>query len=59
MLAEARHARGWWLRQAARRAPSLILAESIIDAYGLDGYRAAMLLSEAVDNAGKSSPYRW
>jgi len=74
MLAAARRNRGWSLRRAAReigctpgtvvhlekrrRAPSTVLAGNIIDAYDLDDAQADMLLAEAVDNAGRSSPYK-
>jgi hypothetical protein len=36
-------------RCVRRRAPSVILAEAIIDAYSLDDDEAEMLLAEAVD----------
>jgi len=74
MLADARRGRGWSLREAARRtgctagtvvhleagrrAPSVALAENIIGAYRLDDGQARMLLAEAVDGAGKSSPHK-
>lgn len=73
MLA-ARRNRGWSLRRAAReigcsfgtvahlekgrRAPSLTTAYAIIDAYGLGHRQAQQLLDDAVDDAGKSSPYK-
>lgn len=44
--------------EKARRAPSGITAERIIDAYDLDDDQASMLMTEAVDSAGKSSPYK-
>ncbi|MGH3301130.1 MAG: helix-turn-helix domain-containing protein [Streptosporangiaceae bacterium] len=70
-LREARLARGWSIRGAAkrigcthgtvlhlvaaRRGPSAIIAEAILDAYGdaLDGDAADELLAQAVDNAGR------
>jgi len=74
MLAEARRARGWSLREAARRigctpgsvvhwergrrAPSAYYALKLVRAYGLGGPRAARLLDEAVEEAGMSSPWR-
>jgi transcriptional regulator with XRE-family HTH domain len=74
MLADARRGRGWSLREAARRigcapgtvvhlergrrAPSVVLAHGIVGAYRLDDHQADMLMAEAVDNAGKSSPYK-
>lgn len=74
MLATVRRRRGYSLREAARRsgctagtivhlekarrAPSIITAWGIINGYRLDDTEAEMLLAEAVDNAGKSSPYR-
>ena len=74
MLAAARRRRGWSLRRAAReigcspgtvvhleksrRAPSVILAWDIIRAYRLGDAQADMLLDDAVDDAGKSSPYK-
>lgn len=74
ILAAARQDHGWSLREAARRigcapgtvvhleaarrAPSVITAQSIIDAYDLDDDQADMLMAEAVDGAGKSSPYK-
>jgi len=73
-LADARRARGWSLREAARRigcahgtvahlergrrAPSVVMAESIADAYRLDDQWALRLLAEAVEGAGKDSPYK-
>jgi transcriptional regulator with XRE-family HTH domain len=72
MLAAARRGRGWSLREAARRAgvspgtivhleaarraPSIIVAEDIIEAYGLPPADAARLRSAAVTDAGRSSP---
>jgi transcriptional regulator with XRE-family HTH domain len=74
MLATARRKRGLSVREAARRigcapgtvvhlemarrAPSVITAESIIDAYDLDDGQADILMAQAVGNAGKSSPYK-
>jgi transcriptional regulator with XRE-family HTH domain len=74
MLANARRSRGLSLRQAARRAgctpgtivhlergrrvPSVITALGIIRAYRLDPVQAEQLLAEAVDDAGKSSPWK-
>lgn len=73
MLADARRARGLSLRAAARlagcsagtivhlekgrRAPSVITAWGIIDAYRLGPRQTAQLMDEAVD-AGKSSPWK-
>jgi hypothetical protein len=70
MLAAARRGRGWSVREAARRArcspgmivhlekarraPSTLLAEDIIDGYRLDYRQADLLLAEAVDDAGRS-----
>jgi transcriptional regulator with XRE-family HTH domain len=74
MLAAARRRRGWSLRdvaqnvgvsagtiahlQKARRAPSTVVAESIIRTYGLSPAEAAMLLAEAVEGAGWDSPFK-
>ena len=74
MLAAARRRRGWSQREAARkigvaygmighlehcrRAPSASLAEEIIDAYQLDPGEADMLWAEAVQGAGRDSPFR-
>ena len=74
MLADVRRDREWSVREAARRigcahgtvahlengrrAPSVSLAWDIVDAYDLDDGQADMLLAEAVDNAGRSSPYK-
>jgi transcriptional regulator with XRE-family HTH domain len=74
MLAEARRNRGWSIREAARRAgvtpgtivhleaarraPSIIVAEDIIEAYGLPPRDAARLRNAAVTDAGRSSPLR-
>ena len=74
MLAYARRRRGWSQREAARkikvaygmighlehcrRAPSASLAEEIIDAYQLNPAEADMLRAEAVEDAGRDSPYR-
>jgi transcriptional regulator with XRE-family HTH domain len=74
MLTGARRARGLSLRQAARRAgcsagtiahlekgrraPSVITAQGIIDAYQLGPREAEWLMAEAVDDAGKSSPWK-
>ena len=70
MLAMARRSRGWSLRQAARRvgvtpsmivhlekarrAPSALVAEDIIDAYQLPDDSAELLMSAAVPDAGRS-----
>jgi DNA-binding XRE family transcriptional regulator len=74
VLAAARRRRRWPLREAARnvgvapgtivhlekarRAPSSVVAEKIIDAYRLDPSEAAMLRAEAVQGAGWDSPYK-
>lgn len=74
MLAAARRRRGWSQREAARkvevaygmighlehcrRAPSAVLAEKIADVYRLDSAEAAMLRAEAVEGAGRDSPFR-
>lgn len=74
MLTEARRARGLSLRKAARLAgctpgtivhlekgrcaPSVITASGIIDAYKLGPCEAERLMAEAVDGAGKNSPYK-
>jgi transcriptional regulator with XRE-family HTH domain len=74
MLANARRRGGWSLRQAARRAkvtpgtivhlekarraPSDVVAENIIYGYRLGAAEAEMLRSEAVSDAGKSSPWK-
>lgn len=74
MLAAARRRRRWPLREAARnagvaagtivhlekarRAPSVVVAENIIRAYRLTPAEAAMLRAEAVEGAGKDSPFR-
>lgn len=73
-LASARKARGWSIRQAARRvgctpgsivhweaarrAPSAYYAHQVITAYGLDDDDAGQLWDEAVPDAGMSSPRR-
>ena len=74
MLAAARRRRGWSQREAARnagvaygmighlehcrRAPSTVLAEKIIAFYQLDSAEAVMLRAEAVEGAGRDSPFR-
>jgi DNA-binding XRE family transcriptional regulator len=74
MVATARRRRGWGVREAARRigvspgtivhlekgrrAPSVIVAENIIDAYRLPDESAEMLLAVAVTDAGRSSPFK-
>jgi transcriptional regulator with XRE-family HTH domain len=74
MLARARRSRGWSLREAARRAgvapgtivhleaarraPSAIVAADIIEAYGLAYADAELLRGAAVTDAGRSSPLR-
>jgi transcriptional regulator with XRE-family HTH domain len=74
MLAEVRLGRRWSIREAARRAkcspgtivhleqarraPSMIMAMDIADGYELDDRQTDLLLAEAVDNAGRSSPYK-
>jgi len=74
MLAAARKAHGWSLRQAARRvgctagsivhweagrrAPSAYYTGCLIEAYRLPGRDADWLLAEAVPDAGLSSPWR-
>ena len=74
MLAAARQARGWSIREAARRAgvapgtivhlekarraPSIVVAEDIIDAYRLPPGDADWLRSEAVTDAGRALPLR-
>lgn len=73
MLARARLSRGWSVRQAARqagvspgtiahlekarRAPSVRLAEDLIEAYELGETARALLLAEAVPDAGRSSSW--
>lgn len=73
VLAAGRRRRGWSLREAARsigvaagtivhlekarRAPSAVVAANIVDAYELDPGEAAMLLDQAVEGAGKDSPF--
>ena len=73
MLAAARRRRGWSLREAARnvgvaygtiahlehgrRAPSAVVARNLITAYGLTEAEANMLSTEAVEGAGKDSPF--
>lgn len=73
MLTAARHRRGWSLREAARnvgvaygtiahlehgrRAPSTVVARNLIAAYELTEDEADMLRAEAVDGAGKDSPF--
>ena len=44
--------------EKARRAPSIVVAENLIDAYWLGPREAAMLRAEAVKGAGKDSPYK-
>jgi len=74
MLAAARRRRGWSLREAARnvgvafgtiahleharRAPSATVARNIIRAYQLTEAEADMLCAEAVELAGKDSPFK-
>lgn len=74
MLANARRRRGWSLREAARnvgvafgtighleharRAPSASVARNIICAYQLTEAEAEMLCAEAIEDAGKDSPFR-
>ena len=74
MLADARRRRGWGQREAARnaevsygmighlehgrRAPSAAVAENLIDAYQLGPAEAAMLRAEAVEDAGRSYPFK-
>ena len=74
VLAAARHRLGLSVREAARRAdvavgtivhlekarraPSIVVAENLIDAYWLGPNEAAMLRAEAVRGAGKDSPYK-
>jgi transcriptional regulator with XRE-family HTH domain len=74
MLAGARRQRGWSLREAARRAdvspgtivhlekarraPSIVVAERIIDVYRLADTEAGMLRAEAVEGAGWDSPFK-
>ena len=74
VLAVARRRRGWSLREAgrnigvahgtiahlehARRAPSAVVARNIVRAYRLTEAEAAMLCAEAVESAGKDSPFR-
>lgn|ERR1017187_1860164 len=74
MLAAARRAQGWSLREAARqvgcapgtivhleharRAPSVIIAEAVIAAYQLPRFRAEQLRAEAIPGAGRSSPWK-
>lgn len=74
MLAAARKAHGWSLREAARRvgctagsivhleagrrAPSAYLAGQLIEAYDLSDDDADELWAEAVPDRGTSSPWR-
>lgn len=74
MLAVARRRRGLTVREAARnvgvtagtivhlekarRAPSIVVAGDLITAYRLSPAEAAMLCTEAVEGAGKDSPYK-
>jgi len=74
MLAAARRSRGWSIREAARqvgyalgfivqleqarRAPSVAMAEAVIAAYQLAPFCAEQLRSEAVPDAGRSSPWK-
>lgn len=74
ILAAARRRRGWGQREAARRigvslgmvghlerarrAPSSMVAEAIIGAYRLDPGEALMLRSEAIEDAGRSYPFK-
>jgi transcriptional regulator with XRE-family HTH domain len=74
MLLAARRRRGWSQREAARnvevacgtighlehgrRAPSTVVAENLIEAYQLDPGEAAMLRAEAVEDAGRSYPFK-
>lgn len=74
MLAAARRRRRWSLREAARnigvahgmiahleharRAPSATVARKIIRAYQLTEAEAEMLCAEAIDDAGKDSPWK-
>lgn len=75
VLAAARRRRGWSLREAARnvgvaagtivhlehgrRAPSTVVAGSLIGAYRLTPGEASMLLAEAVEGTGKDSPFAY
>jgi len=74
MLRRARLARGWSLSEAERRSlisrrmlslleqgqrrPSVVLAESLVQAYRLGPGDSARLQAVAVENAGRDSPYR-
>jgi ribosome-binding protein aMBF1 (putative translation factor) len=74
MLAAARRRLSWSQRDAARktgvaygmighlehcrRAPSAVLAEAIVTAYELGPAEGAMLRAEAVEGAGRDSPFR-
>jgi transcriptional regulator with XRE-family HTH domain len=74
MLRQARLARGWSLSEAERRTlisrrmlsllergerrPSVVLAESLVQAYRLGPVSSARLAAVAVRNAGRDSPYR-
>jgi transcriptional regulator with XRE-family HTH domain len=74
VLANARRRRGWSLREAARnvgvafgtighleharRAPSATVARNIIRAYRLTEAEAEMLCTQAVEDAGKDSPWK-
>jgi transcriptional regulator with XRE-family HTH domain len=74
MLRQARLARGWTKSAAAgytrvsrrmltlleqgQRRPSIVLAESLAQAYRLDPEDSARLMQAAVHNAGRDSPYR-
>jgi transcriptional regulator with XRE-family HTH domain len=73
VLAAARRRLGWTLREAAqnvgvstgtiehlekaRRAPSIVVARNIARAYQLSPGEADMLFAEAVEGAGKDSPF--
>jgi transcriptional regulator with XRE-family HTH domain len=74
ILRTARQARGWSIREAAKRStisrrmigmmeaaervPSTATAELLIKAYQLDGENAAVIRSAGLPNVGRSSPYR-
>lgn len=74
MLTAARRRRGWGQREAARRigvslgmighlehgrrAPSSVVAKAITVAYQLDTSEADMLFNEAVEDAGRSYPFK-
>ena len=74
VLADGRRRRGWSLREAARNVgvafgaishlehargePSATVARNIIRAYRLTEAEAEMLCAEAIEDAGKDSPWK-